>query len=211
MASTVTPTKPDLLQTLPSDAARQSNGGSPTGVVPDPLQTLEPTQTPTGPALKNEGSFPRCLILGQLVDPWAALALYEAPNVASNFPGSKVWLVSVRAKAKLQQVLMTIAQRVNFEFVSGRCQRQRPCRCARYGQRPGRNDSESCRAGPLARGSTLPCRRRKSDSRARYLPIHERCGRSSAPSEWMCRRACDIARSRRRHISGYPLVRSPAH
>jgi hypothetical protein len=71
MASTVTPTKPDLLQTLPSDAACQSNGGSPTGIVPDPLQTLEPTQTPTGPALKNEGCFPRCLILGQLLDPWA--------------------------------------------------------------------------------------------------------------------------------------------
>jgi hypothetical protein len=34
MASTVTPTKPDPLQTLPSEAARQSNGGSPTGLVP---------------------------------------------------------------------------------------------------------------------------------------------------------------------------------
>jgi hypothetical protein len=136
--------------------------------------------------------------LGQL------LRCRQRPTWHPNFPGSKGWLDSVRAKAKLQQVMMTIVQRVNFEFVSGRCQcpGQRPCRCAGYGQRPGRNDSESCRAGPLARGSTLPCRRGKSDSRARCLPIDERCGRSSASSEWMCRRACDIARSCRRPISG---------
>jgi electron transfer flavoprotein beta subunit len=80
-------------------------------IVPDPLQTLEPTQTPTGPALKNEGMLPAVL------DPWAAHALYEAADLASKFPGSKVWLVSVGPKAKLQQVMMTIAQRVSFEFV----------------------------------------------------------------------------------------------
>src|SRR5580765_5639250 len=80
-------------------------------IVPDPLQTLEPIQTPTGPALKNEGMLPAVL------DPWAAHALYEAANLATKFPGSKVWLVSIGPKAKLQQVMMTIAQRVSFEFV----------------------------------------------------------------------------------------------
>ncbi len=80
-------------------------------IVPDPLQTLEPVPTPAGPALKNEGMLPAVL------DPWAAHALYEAADLASKFPGSKVWLVSVGPKAKLQQVMMTIAQRVSFEFV----------------------------------------------------------------------------------------------
>jgi electron transfer flavoprotein beta subunit len=80
-------------------------------IVPDPLQTLEPVQTPTGPALKNEGMLPAVL------DPWAAHALYEAADLTSKFPGSKVWLVSIGPKAKLQQVMMTIAQRVVFEFV----------------------------------------------------------------------------------------------
>jgi len=80
-------------------------------VVPDPLQTLEPVQTPSGPALKNE------MMLPAVLDPWAAHALYEAANLASKFAGSKVWLVSVGPKAKLQQVMMTIAQRVSFELV----------------------------------------------------------------------------------------------
>jgi electron transfer flavoprotein beta subunit len=80
-------------------------------VVPDPLQTLEPVATPAGPALKNE------TILPAILDPWAAHALYEAADLASRFPGSKVWLVSLGPKAKLQQVMMTIAQKVSFEFV----------------------------------------------------------------------------------------------
>jgi len=80
-------------------------------IVPDPLQTLEPVQTPTGPALKNE------MMLPAVLDPWAAHALYEAGNLASKFAGSKVWLVSVGPKAKHQQVMMTIAQRVSFELV----------------------------------------------------------------------------------------------
>ena len=82
-------------------------------VVPDPLQTLEPIQTPTGPALKNE------MMLPAVLDPWAAHALYEAANLTSKGAGSnsKVWLVSVGPKAKLQQVMMTIAQRVSFELV----------------------------------------------------------------------------------------------
>ncbi len=52
-------------------------------VVPDPLQTLEPVQTPTGPALKNE------MMLPAVLDPWAAHALYEAADLASKVAGSK--------------------------------------------------------------------------------------------------------------------------
>ena len=81
-------------------------------IVPDPLQTLEPVQSANGPALKNEGMLPAVL------DPWAAHALYEAANLASKVADSKVWLVSVGPKAKLQQVMMTIAQRVSFELVA---------------------------------------------------------------------------------------------
>jgi len=80
-------------------------------VVPDPLQTLEPVETPAGPALKNE------MMLPAILDPWASHALYEAANLASRVAGSKVWLVSVGPKAKLQQVMMTVAQKVSFEFV----------------------------------------------------------------------------------------------
>jgi electron transfer flavoprotein beta subunit len=80
-------------------------------VVPDPLQTLEPIETASGPALKNE------MMLPAVLDPWAAHALYEAAKLARHAAGSKVWLVSLGAKAKLQQVMMTIAQRVSFEFV----------------------------------------------------------------------------------------------
>jgi electron transfer flavoprotein beta subunit len=82
------------------------------GVVPDPLQTLEPVETPVGPGLKNE------MMLPAVLDPWAGHALYEAANLAAHFPGSKVWLVSLGAKAKLQQVMMTIAQKVSFELVA---------------------------------------------------------------------------------------------
>jgi electron transfer flavoprotein beta subunit len=80
-------------------------------VVPDPLQTLEPVETPNGPALKNEAMLPAVL------DPWASHALYEAANLASKEPGSKVWLVSLGPKAKLQQVMMNVAQKVAFELV----------------------------------------------------------------------------------------------
>lgn len=82
------------------------------GIVPDPLQTLEPVSTPQGPALKNEAMLPAVL------DPWAAHALYEANHLAKNLAGSKVFLVSLAPKAKLQQVLMTIAQKVSFELVA---------------------------------------------------------------------------------------------
>src|SRR5512147_2409186 len=82
------------------------------GIVPDPLQTLEPITGPTGPALKNE------LLLPAVLDPWAAHALYEAANLAKRVAGTKVWLVSLAPKAKLQQVMMTIAQRVPLELVA---------------------------------------------------------------------------------------------
>jgi electron transfer flavoprotein beta subunit len=80
-------------------------------VVPDPLQTLEPITGPAGPALKNE------MMLPAVLDPWAAHALYEASNLAAKHPGSKVWLVSLAPKAKLQQVMMTISQKVPFELI----------------------------------------------------------------------------------------------
>jgi len=81
-------------------------------IVPDPLQTLEPVTSPTGPALKNE------LMLPAVLDPWAGHALFEAANLAKQHPGSKVWFVSMGPKAKLQQVMMTIAQKVPFELVA---------------------------------------------------------------------------------------------
>ena len=81
-------------------------------IVPDPLQTLEPVTGPSGPSLKNE------LMLPAILDPWASHALYEAANLARNAPGSKVWLVSLGPKAKLQQVMMSVAQKVPFELVA---------------------------------------------------------------------------------------------
>jgi electron transfer flavoprotein beta subunit len=86
------------------------------GISPDPLQTLEPTPGPTGPGLKNE------MVLPAVLDPWAASALYEAASLIQKNPGdtanpSKLWLVSLGPKAKLQQVMMTVAQKVPFELV----------------------------------------------------------------------------------------------
>jgi electron transfer flavoprotein beta subunit len=81
------------------------------GIVPDPLQTLEPTTGPNGPGIKNE------MVLPAVLDPWAASALYEAANLAGKNPGSKVWLVSLGPKAKLQQVMMSVAQKVSFDLV----------------------------------------------------------------------------------------------
>jgi electron transfer flavoprotein beta subunit len=81
------------------------------GIVPDPLQTLEPVSGPAGPGLKNE------MVLPAVLDPWAASALYEAAALVAKNPGSKLWLVSLGPKAKLQQVMMTVAQKVAFELV----------------------------------------------------------------------------------------------
>ncbi len=81
-------------------------------LVPDPLQTLEPITTRTGPGLKNE------MMLPSVLDPWAAHALYEAANLAKKTEGSKVWLVSLGPRGKLQQLMMTLAQKVPFELVA---------------------------------------------------------------------------------------------
>ena len=81
-------------------------------VVPDPLQTLEPVTGPTGPALKNE------MMLPAILDPWAAHALYEGANLVKKAPGSALWLVSMAPKAKLQQVMMTVAQKVPLQLVA---------------------------------------------------------------------------------------------
>jgi electron transfer flavoprotein beta subunit len=80
--------------------------------VPDPLQTLEPVTGPEGPALKNE------MMLPAVLDPWAGHSLYEAANLNKKAPGSKVWLVSLGPKAKLQQLMTSVAQKVPFEFVA---------------------------------------------------------------------------------------------
>src|SRR5215831_8046605 len=81
-------------------------------IVPDPLQTLEPITAPGGPTLKNE------MMLPAVLDPWAGHALFEAAHVAAKTPGSKVWLVSLGPKAKLQQVMMTVAQKAPFELIA---------------------------------------------------------------------------------------------
>jgi electron transfer flavoprotein beta subunit len=81
------------------------------GIVPDPLQTLEPITGPSGPGLKNE------MVLPAVLDPWAASGLYEAAALAAKHAGSKVWLVSLGPKGKLQQVMMTVAQKAAFELV----------------------------------------------------------------------------------------------
>jgi len=81
-------------------------------VVPDPLQTLEPVSGPNGPALKNE------MMLPAILDPWAAHALYEGANLVKQVAGSSLWLVSMAPKAKLQQVMMTVAQKVPLQLVA---------------------------------------------------------------------------------------------
>jgi electron transfer flavoprotein beta subunit len=81
------------------------------GIVPDPLQTLEPVTNSATPAIKNE------MVLPAVLDPWASSALYEAAGLVARNPGSKLWLVTLGPKAKLQQVMMTVAQKVGFELI----------------------------------------------------------------------------------------------
>jgi len=82
------------------------------GLVPDPLQTLEPVQGPTGWGLKNE------MMLPAILDPWVQSALWEASALAKAVPGSQVTLVSLAPKGKMQQVLMTLAQKAPFTLVA---------------------------------------------------------------------------------------------
>jgi electron transfer flavoprotein beta subunit len=81
------------------------------GIVPNPLQALEPVMGPAGPGLKNE------MMLPAVLDPWSWHALFEAADLAKRRPGSKVWLISMAPKAKLQQVMMSVAQKAAFELV----------------------------------------------------------------------------------------------
>ena len=81
------------------------------GIVPNPLQTLTPVEGPQGPGLKNEMMMP------SIIDPWAWHALFEAAHLARKREGSKVWLVCLGPKAKLQQVMMGVAQKALFELV----------------------------------------------------------------------------------------------
>lgn len=78
------------------------------GLAPDPLQSLEPAP---GPALKNE------MMLPAVFDPWAAHALYEAAHLAAQHPGSRLRVVCLAPKAKLQQVMMKMAQKLPFELI----------------------------------------------------------------------------------------------
>ncbi len=107
-------------------------------IVPDPLQTLEPVTGAAGPALKNE------MMLPAVLDPWAAHALYEAANLARQIAGSKVYLVSLGPKAKLQQVMMTVGQKVPFELV------------AIDGPSSGFTDAEEVAAALASAISTIP-------------------------------------------------------
>jgi electron transfer flavoprotein beta subunit len=57
-------------------------------------------------------------MLPHVLDPWAACSLYEAAQLAGKFAGSKVSLVSLAPKAKLQQVIMSVAQKASFELLA---------------------------------------------------------------------------------------------
>jgi electron transfer flavoprotein beta subunit len=81
-------------------------------LVPDPLQTLEPVVGPGGPGLKNE------MMLPSVLDPWASHALYEAAHLAKTTAGSSVWLVSLGPKNKLQQLMMSVAQKAPFSLIA---------------------------------------------------------------------------------------------
>lgn len=81
-------------------------------LVPDPLQTLEPVSGSDGPSLKNE------MMLPSVLDPWAAHALYEAARLRAASAESKVWLVSLGPRARLQQLMMTVAQKAPFELAA---------------------------------------------------------------------------------------------
>ena len=133
-------------------------------IVPDPLQTLEPVMSPGCPSLRNE------MMLPAVLDPWAAHALYEAANLARQAAGSKVWLVSLGPKAKLQQVMMTVAQKVPFELVpldgpaSGFTDSFETAAALAYGHRQHRRARSRAIAGVrrmgvgLARQRGRPCR-----------------------------------------------------
>jgi electron transfer flavoprotein beta subunit len=57
-------------------------------------------------------------MLPHILDPWVWNALFEAADLAKRLAGTKVWLVSLSPKAKLQQVMMSMAQKAPFELVA---------------------------------------------------------------------------------------------
>jgi electron transfer flavoprotein beta subunit len=57
-------------------------------------------------------------MLPAVLDPWAAHALYEAAHLAGAVADSRVWLVSLGERARLQQLMMTVAQKVPFELIA---------------------------------------------------------------------------------------------
>jgi electron transfer flavoprotein beta subunit len=58
------------------------------------------------------------MMLPAILDPWAGHALFEAANLARAAAGTKVWLAALGPKAKLQQVMMTVAQKAPFELLA---------------------------------------------------------------------------------------------
>ncbi len=80
---------------------------------PTRCRPLEPVMGPAGPGLKNETMLPAVL------DPWAGHALYEAAQPREGARRAARSGSSASApKAKLQQVMMTVAQKVPFELVA---------------------------------------------------------------------------------------------
>ena len=81
-------------------------------IVPDPLQTLAPQDGPAGPDLeKRNDASRRARPLGR------TCSVTRLPIWLPSNPGSQVWLVSLGPKAKLQQVMMSVAQKVPFQLV----------------------------------------------------------------------------------------------
>jgi electron transfer flavoprotein beta subunit len=81
-------------------------------VVAYPLQKLELENGFSSPVVKKKTMRPSTL------DSWSTHALYEAAHLADKFPGSDVIFIAFAPKAKLQQVVMTVAQKVPFELIA---------------------------------------------------------------------------------------------
>ena len=131
------------------------------------------------------------MMLPAVLDPWAGHALFEAAHLAQKTPGSKVWLVSLGPKAKLQQVMMTVAQKAPFELV------------ALDGPASGFTDSFETAAALAAAIEAIPGLDRAAAAALRRLGIglarrrrHAANGRGAA--------------GHRRAVSGRGPVRSPA-
>lgn len=81
-------------------------------VVPDPLQSLEPVVTAGKPGLKNE------LMLPMVLDPFVTHSLNEAAKLRESTKDTQIHLVAVGPKAKLQQLMMVLAQKTAFNLVA---------------------------------------------------------------------------------------------